>query len=157
MSIPLEGRVEWRVTAPYHVQLQLERRSEPLRVPSEVVLRGRVVRVFRSDGRLGPGDWVAFKLWVCQPGDEPTGPPFIYHQPFMQASYVEAYLHGEPPDCELAGYEFAVISAPSEEPSLTVGQLKELASLALGPTQLEALQKKPWWKRLLSKRADREG
>ena|SRR5882724_6765289 len=123
------------MTALYHVQLQLERKSEPSRVPSEIVLQGRVVRVFRGDGRLGPGDRVAFKLWVCQPGDEPTGPAFIYYGPFMQATHVEAYLHGKPPDCELAGYEFAVISAPSEQPSMTVGQLQELAGMVLAPTK----------------------
>jgi hypothetical protein len=73
MAIPLAGRVEWRMRAPYHVQLELETKSDPVRIPSEVVLKGRVLRVFRSDGRLGPGDRVAFKLWVCKPGDEPTG------------------------------------------------------------------------------------
>ena len=123
MTISLEGRVKWRMTAPYHVQLQLERKSAPSRVPSEIVLQGQVVRVFRGDGLLGPGDMVAFRLWICQPGDEPTGPAFIYYEPFVQAIYLEAYLHGRPPDCELAGHEFEVISAPSDEPTMSVGQL----------------------------------
>jgi hypothetical protein len=156
MAIPLAGRITWRMTAPYHVQLQLESKSEPLRIPSEVVLKGHVVRVFRSDGRLGPGDRVAFKLFVCKPGDEPTGPAFIYCKPFTQATHVEAYLHGDPPDCKLAAHEFAVISAPSDEPSMTVRQLQELVDLALAPTKGQSVGKrKAWWKRMLRKSVER--
>ena len=124
--IPFEGRVKWRMTAPYHVQLQLERKSAPSRVPSEMVVQGHVVRVFRGDGLVAPGDLVAFRLWICQPGDEPTGPAFIYYEPFMHATHIEAYLHGTPPDCKLAGYEFEVIRAPSDKPIMSVGQLQEL-------------------------------
>jgi hypothetical protein len=141
MAIPLAGRIKWRMTAPYHVQFELESRSEPLRIPSEVVLKGRVSRVFRSDGRLGPGDRVTFKLWVCEPGDEPTGPAFIYREPFMQAAHVEAYLYGDPPDCKLAAYEFAVISALSDEPSMTVLQLQELLGSDLAPTKTSPLER----------------
>jgi hypothetical protein len=152
MAISLKGRVKWRMTAPYHVQLELEAKSEPLRIPSEVVLKGRVRRVFRSDGRLGPGDRVAFKLWVCKPGDEPTGPAFIYCEPFMQATHVEAYLCGDPPDCQLAASEFTVISAPSDEPSMTVRQLQEFVDVAVAPSKAQSAgKKKVWWKRMLSK------
>jgi hypothetical protein len=39
---------------------------------------------------------------------------------------MEAYLYGTPPDCELAAYEFEIITAPSEQPTMNVEQLKEL-------------------------------
>ena len=130
MTMGLKGRINARTTAPYHVQITLEGKSEPSRSPSKVVLQGRVVRVFRSDGRLGCGDLVAFKLWVCHPGDEPTGPAFIYYGPFMKATHLEAYLYGTPPDCQLGAYEFAVLSAPTDEPTMSVAQLLELAASA---------------------------
>lgn len=123
----LEGRINARTTAPYHVQLQLEGKSAPSRSPSEVVLQGRVVRIFRGDGRLGSGDCVAFKLWVCQPGDAPTGPAFIYYEAFMQATHIEAYLYGTPPNCQLAAHEFEALNGPTDEPMMTVAQLQELA------------------------------
>ena len=154
MTIGLEGRVKGRMTAPYHVQFQLDKKAEPLKVPSDIVLCGQVVRVFRSDGRLGRGDRVGFKIWVCQPGDEITGPAFIHHDAFMQASYIEAYLYGTPPDCNLAAYEFAVLSAPTDEPSMTVAQLEELAVSVASPAKGQSILKKKWWKRLLSRGAD---
>src|SRR4051812_24056601 len=98
MVMGLEGRIKWRMTAPYHVQLHLDEKAEPLKIPSEFRVRGSVVHIFRSDGRLGPGDCVAFSIWVCRPGDEPTGLAFIYYEPLMRATHIEAYLHGNPPN-----------------------------------------------------------
>ena len=40
--------------------------------------------------------------------------------------YIEAYFYGNPPECELAAYEFKVIDVPSDIPTLTVGQIKDL-------------------------------
>jgi hypothetical protein len=149
MTISLEGRVHWRKTAPYHVQLQLDKAGS-VKVPREIVLRGRVVRVFRSDGRLRPGDAVAFKIWVCQPGDEPTCPALIYYETFLQASHLEAYLYGTPPDCNLAAYEFAVLSAPTDEPSMTLSQLEEWPASVPSAAQGQSIPRKKWWKRLIS-------
>ena len=149
MAIALEGRIEGRMTAPYHVQIHLDQKAQPLKVPGIVSLQGKVVRVFRSDGQLSCGDRVGFNIWVCQPGDEPTGPAFVYYEHFMQASHVEVYLHGKPPNCELAAYEFALISATTDQPRMTVAQLEELAQLSVR-TQLDsAQQKKWWWQRIL--------
>src|SRR5262245_48401413 len=74
--IALEGRLEWRLTAPFHVQLQLQLEM-PLSIPivsGDVQVQGRVVRVFRTDGRLALGDRVGSVIFACNPGDEPTGP-----------------------------------------------------------------------------------
>jgi hypothetical protein len=151
MAISLEGRVYWRTTAPFHVQFQLEK-EEHVKIPSAIFMGGQVVRVFRSDGRLGLGDRVRFKIWLCQPGDEPTGPAFIYHSAFTRARYIEAYLHGQPPDCDLAAYELEVLSAPTDEPTMSVAQLQHLGVPVSFPAQAQSIQKKGWWKRLLSKR-----
>lgn len=63
---------------------------------------------------------------MCKPGDEPTGPAYIYFDDFMRASYIEAYLQGTPPDCELVVYEYRVIDDPSEQPYLTIEELENL-------------------------------
>jgi hypothetical protein len=126
MTIPLEGRLHQRRTAPFHVQLELEKPHAIKWVPDEIRIHGRAVRVFRTDGRLAAGDHLTFPLWVCRPRDEPTGQAYIYFDDLMTASYLEAYLWGTPPDCELAAYEFRVIRAPSEEPTLTLRELEEL-------------------------------
>jgi len=152
MAIALEGRLKWRITAPYHVQLQLDQEAEPLRVPSTILVQGTVVRVFRSDSRLRCGDRVGFKIWVCQPGDEPTGPAFVYYDQFMQASHVEAYLHGDPPNCELAAYEFALISAPTDQPTMSVAQLQELANSSVPTPRQPVPQNTSWWGRIFRRR-----
>jgi hypothetical protein len=58
----LEGRIRWRQEAPFHVQLELMKDSPDFRVPSDVRVQGRVLHVFRSDGRLMPGDHIVFRL-----------------------------------------------------------------------------------------------
>jgi len=147
MAIPLEGRLWWRRTAPFHVQLELEKTHDLLRVPDVTRVLGCVIRVFRTDGRLTGGDRVAFSLWVCRKGDEPTGAAFIYYDDFVRATLMEAYLHGNPPECELAAYEFSVIAVPTSEPTLTVGELEDMLA-RLGKPEARtprAFRAKKWW------------
>ena len=128
MAMGLEGRIYSRKTAPFHVQLELDKRQGVPRVPSITRVQGRAIRVFRTNGRVAVGDHTAFALYVCRPGDEPTGPAYIYFDELMRATHIEVYLNGTPPECELAAYEFSVIDAPSEQPYLTVGELESLPS-----------------------------
>jgi hypothetical protein len=60
---------------------------------------------------------------------------------------MEAYLHGTPPECELAAYEFSVIDAPSEQPYLTVEELENLSALCEQPEAGTARtpKAKNWW------------
>jgi hypothetical protein len=44
----------------------------------------------------------------------------------MVASHIEAYLTGNPPLCRLAAYEFTLLSAPTNEPVMSVQQLERL-------------------------------
>ncbi len=113
-------------------------------MPSKVRVEGCVVRVFRSDGRLALGDYVAFKLWVCRRGDEPTGPAYVYYEDFIGATHMEAYLHGNPPECELAAYEFTILNAPSDEPSMNVGQLEGLLA-GFEKRSLGTPKPRRWW------------
>ena len=147
MSIPIEGRLKWRQTAPFHIQLELtNNQNMPFKL-GEVRVQGQVVSVFRTDGRLTDGDQIVFKLWVCREGDEPTGPAYVYYDDFMHMVYMEAYLYGNPPECELAAYEFCPISAPSDEPILTA---EDLEKRIVRPSMPEAsISRTPaakrWW------------
>jgi hypothetical protein len=146
--IALEGRLQWRKTAPFHVQIELQKSSMQFRVPSPVEIRGRVVRVFRTDGRLAPGDDVTFALWVCRPREEPTGPAYVYEDDFVQATHMEVYLHGSPPKCELAAYEFTLLNGVSDEPTMSVAQLEEELRYRREVFERESLgtsNPKRWW------------
>jgi hypothetical protein len=123
MYISLEGRLAVRRSAPFHLQMALETRAVERR---EAQIVAKVVRVFRTDGRVVEGSSVTFRIWVCEPGDEPTGPAYIYNDDLMKAFFMEAYLRGTPPACELAAYEFTLIDAPTDEPVLNPSQLEEL-------------------------------
>ena len=124
--IALEGRLKWRQIAPFHVQLQLEKLLSTPRVAGDVQVQGSAVRVFRTDGRLALRDRVGFVIFACNPGDEPTGPAYIYVDDLTKAQYMEVYLYGDPPECKLAAYEFTVVGGPSDEPLLTPHDLEVL-------------------------------
>jgi hypothetical protein len=127
MSIPFEGRVHARRTAPFHVQLELT--HVPADCPNdEVDIEGCVVRVFRGDALLQLGDVVSFRIWVVRNGGEPTGPAFVYYDALVMASHVEAYLRGTPPRCELAAYEFTLLHAPTSTSEMTEHDLEQTYS-----------------------------
>src|SRR3954452_13496357 len=117
-----EGRLHWRRAAPFHIHIEILKDSTQPREPTEVEIHGRAVRIFRTDGRLKSGDNISFYLWVCRPGDEPTGPAYIYYDDFIQATHIEVYLHENPPRCELD--EFTVLHGASDEPVMSVAQLE---------------------------------
>ena len=145
MAIAIEGRLAWRREAPFHIQMTVETRAV---VRGWVHIEGKVVRVFRTDGRLKQSDVVRWEVWVCRPGGEPTGPAYIYEDDLARASFIEAYLHGTPPNCELAAYEFTVVDAPTEQPILSPAQLEDLLTRwnslehAAAPT---SSTRRRWW------------
>jgi hypothetical protein len=145
MAISTKGRLAARRTAPFHIQMALETRAVER---GRAQIAGKVVRVFRTDGRLAEGSNVGFEIWVCQPGDEPTGPAYIYADTLAKASFLEAYLRGTPPACELAAYEFTAVDAPTDQPVLNPAELEELlkeryphqaAGASAGPNHVK------WW------------
>ena len=52
MVIQFEGRISWRQTAPFHIQLELDKTEGVPRVLGKTRIQGRVIRVFRT------GDWL---------------------------------------------------------------------------------------------------
>ena len=140
----LDRRIDFRRTAPFHLQVQLETDSESLR---HILVHGHVVRVFRSDGRIVLGDRIAFRLWVCERGKEPTGEAYVYRDEFGRSTHMELYLHGSPPKWEIVGYEFMLLDSPSESPHMTLRDLEE-SGARLGEAEKNSPQapKAPkWW------------
>ena len=123
MAIPIQGRLMARDQAPFHVQMTVEARTND---SGESEVTGKVVRVFRTDGRLAEGDQVSFGIYICRPGDEPTGPAYVYEEAVARAAFVEAYLFGTPPSCELAAYEFMLIAAPTDQPVMSSEEMQQL-------------------------------
>jgi hypothetical protein len=111
---------EARLNAPIHVQIELSGLPASLPTLGEIRMGGAVIRVFRGTSLVQVGSHVAFKIWVCRQGDEPTGPPFVYRDELVRMRYIEAYLWGQPPDCSLVGYECLLIATPSSDPQLPV-------------------------------------
>lgn len=82
-----------------------------------------------------------FTLWVCQPGNEPTGPAYAYRDDFVHATHMEVYLSGSPPNCEIAAYEFILLGSPSEKPRMSI---EELVALSEGPDH-RIDPRRRWW------------
>jgi hypothetical protein len=135
MALHPEAHIDARKSAPFHVQIELEKTLEMLRHPARqtwLLVQGRVVRVFRSSGELKVGDRIVLNIHVREPGMLQFGPANIDHDDFVNARYFETYLEGRPPRYRLAAYEIAVLDAPTDQPTLTVAQAEE---------QLENLRK----------------
>jgi hypothetical protein len=145
MAISVQGRLAARREAPFHIQMAVEARSV---MRGEAQIAGKVVRVFRTDGRLEEGDAITWAIWVCRPGDEPTGPAYIYADDLERVSFIEAYLRGTPPACDLAAYEFTLIDAPTERAVLSPAELEELMKDP-SPRQEAVMPASPnrvkWW------------
>ena len=125
MAMPLEASIRARHEAPLHVQLRLTRIPAQCPVPAdEVSLEGQVVTVFRGHELLAPGARVTFSLWVCNEGDEPTGPAFVHYVELAEATHIEVYLYGTPPDCTVAAYEFVLLKGSSQVPTLSPADLE---------------------------------
>ena len=132
MAIPWEGRIHWRQTAPFHIQIELDHEAIRLELSKEYMrwdgarIEGRVVRLFRSDKRLKLGDPVSFRIYVCVPGRGPVGQAWISNEELTRATHVEIYLHGDPPECELAAYEYIFLEdGPTNPPLMSVAQLEQ--------------------------------
>jgi hypothetical protein len=119
MTVPHIGHLAARLRARFHAQVQVQHTSANPKTPGAVPVKGRVVRVFRSGGALKVGDEVEFSVHVCRRGDDFwEGPSFMPYETFMEATYMEVYLNGNPPRCEVALDEHVTIETPTRRPQL---------------------------------------
>ena len=129
MALPGPAYVEARRQARYHVQVELAH-AGVVKTPAHVPVTGHVRRIFRGDDRLGLGDEVHFKVAVCRPGDSlpPGAGPWRHLRDFEAAKYMEVFLDGTPPECQVVLGQCFVIAAPLDTPSMPAPTEEEVAA-----------------------------
>lgn len=126
--------LEGRLTARYHVQVELLDKPTIELTPVQAEVVAKVVRVFRTDGGLRVGSDVRFCVAVCRDGDDrPYGEPWMLFVKFKYAKHMEVFLDGTPPDCEVSNRQVAVILRLTDGPSMRVPSREELNGLPLIP------------------------
>ena len=102
-----------RHEARFHVRVEVLSVKPVEHTPGPMPLEARVVEVYRTDGTLKVGDRVTFAEYVTRAGDEipDGGIRWKGHDEVMSARYLEAFLNGEPPACEVALSQSVVLSA----------------------------------------------
>ena len=152
MVMPLPAYLETLFRARYHVQMELEQPRVIGQTPAYVAVSGWVGRVFRGDGAIQPGDLVRFRVAVCRPGDSiPVGGQlWVPLENFAPARYLEVFLNGVPPECEVAGSGYRVIEKFTHAPCVAAPTDEEVTAawkrfylLSRGPL----LGRLMWWMR----------
>ena len=128
MVMPPAAYTDRRLRATYHVQVKLNR--DPIqREPGIVPVQGEVVTKFRGDDKLSVGDEVRFSVALYRNRDEifPGAWGWTHIDEFNEAGFLEVFLDGAPPMCEVADYSVLLIDAPSTSPRAHVPTEKELS------------------------------
>ena len=100
MTVPLHGHLARRLSAPFHVQIQLTRN---LGDQPKGLVEGCAVRVFKGGDHLSVGDSVSFDVEILPPSQDPLAVPpgdFFYLRDdghLTEVKYLEAFLEGAPP------------------------------------------------------------
>ncbi len=99
--------------------------SLPQSYPGKARVVASVVRMFRGDGTLAIGDTVTFDLSVLQRMDQmPTsGECWTLADRVSAEKVMEAFLDGDPPECELALWQSLLIDSESAEPRMLLDSL----------------------------------
>ena len=125
-------RVKGRITARYHVQVELVEKAPISQTPVHAVVRAKVLRVFRGDDQLPVGSEVRFSVAVARTDDDREyGRPWMLPSIFESAKYMEVFLDGSPPECEICSSQAAVILKPIDSPSMRVPSESELDGMPL--------------------------
>ena len=119
---------EARLRARYHVQVEIEARSQAGFLDRPRV-ETTVRRIFRGDDQLAEGSAVNFLVNVFEDGDTCFGRrPFVTQSEFDRARYLEVFLNETPPSCIVPHDQHSVIEALSEKPQMKVHTEEELAA-----------------------------
>lgn len=146
MAIDAIQRLRARREATYHVQVKIISLGAAPPTVGEIVVQGRITRVFRTNNRLKEGDSISFALPVLREGGHhPPGRDYFLHSHLVEATHLEAYLDGEPPHCEVCMDECSVIPGPSTSPTMSIRELETSLGAKLA-SQAEQPKMKRWWK-----------
>lgn len=108
-----------RVWAAYHVQVEVETVSIES-TPGDALIRAHVRRVFRGRAALRADDLIHFSVAVYSEGDFiPCGGALWNNRPALErARFMEVFLNGRPPDCELALWQSTIIENLTDVPQM---------------------------------------
>ena len=125
--VPYITVLKARLSARFHVQLELTRVPQEFQTPAAIPVEGRVLQIFRSDSSLSLGDKLIFEVHICRRGDEiPLGPSFMQYENFLSMRYMEAFLNGVPPRCNVPLDNCTMLSAPTRTPQLPASRREYL-------------------------------
>jgi hypothetical protein len=118
--MPLETYLRARRSAPLHVQVDVTEVPRELPALGVVRISARIARIFRGRHLLRLGDDVSFEISVCERmTDIPTGGTWwIQADALARAQFMEVFLDGTPPGCQVALWQSTIIDAPSARPRM---------------------------------------
>jgi hypothetical protein len=118
--LPSDFYLVARHEARFHVQVQLDEVAGVGQTPCRTPVEATVVRVFRDSGELNPGDKITFGVNVTRPGDRIPASGIIWTsiEKLQYARFLEVFLNGDPPKCELALSQFEYIDDPTDKPRM---------------------------------------
>ena len=107
-----------RLTANYHLQIEVSSVTVPDVLPGECWITGTIVRLFRSrSGTLETGDKIDVPVFCTTAQDDVLEEEITAVSELQNARFVEMYLNPLPEaGFELAHQQFMVIKSPSDQP-----------------------------------------
>lgn len=114
---------EARREAAYHLQVRVLHVASGVRTPGQARVRAEVVRVFRGPADVAPGTAMNFDVSVLN-GDEPWeripigGTLWTNYAALQATGYLEVFLDGTPPDCQIRLWQQAILAAPTDRPTM---------------------------------------
>lgn len=110
-----------RRNAAFHVQVELIGPLPVIDTPGNVKVKAQVATVFRGSNSLSAGDHVTFEVAVTRPTDHPDSLPYggqiwTNFDKSEAARFMEVFLNGDPPDCEVALWQSKLIDSVTITP-----------------------------------------
>ncbi len=120
MVLPDSHYRQARRNAAFHVQVELIELPTSTDTPCTITVSARVVQVFRALKSIDPGDMVRFGVAVNRRDDDiPAGGTiWIDYENLSSARFMEVFLDGDPPDCQVALWNCQLIDSPSRKPKM---------------------------------------
>ena len=117
-----ETYLEARRSAQHHVQVEITAISLPSELPGSATIRARVGTVFRSTAGLSADDSLEFGVSVTRSMDDvPTGAVcWTLAEVLAEGRWLEAFLNGSPPNCEVAAWQSEPIGGPTSRPTMSL-------------------------------------
>jgi hypothetical protein len=120
MVLPASHYRQARHNAEFHLQVELMEIPATATTPCNITVSAKVVQVFRARTSLHRGDTVTFGIAVNRPGDDiPAGGAiWIDYDNLASHRFMEVFLDGEPPECNVALWQCRLLDAPSQTPQM---------------------------------------